>query len=251
MHPLVKGAAAVAVLTALGSLDRGSPPPPRLVAGPAKARGVDGLPALCGPGTLPEGPICVPIPADEGAGSRAPVDLGLGRGRRAEEAIPRRPDRPADPARYRYPVEGQKVLGGFDAGATPQGIRLDAAPGEAIKLLAIEHQEGPAEVVFASDRAGVATVATRHVAREGARTRDYLLIYGHLDHLAPDLVVGEKLEAGAALGVAAAKAPAEISLEARQVRESAPQKAGPLNEKRLTDAAVAIPTDLRNVLPPR
>src|SRR5262245_2463115 len=122
MHPLVKGAAAVAVLTALESFDRGPPPRPQSVQAPAQARGVDGLPALCGPGTLPEGPVCVRIPAEDLA---APKEIAsLGRSARGQDAIPRRPDRPADPGRYRYPVEEQKVLGGFDVGATPQGIRL-------------------------------------------------------------------------------------------------------------------------------
>jgi len=248
MHPLVKGAAAVAVLTALGGLDHGSPPPPRVVEAPAKARGVDGLPALCAKGTLPEGPVCVRIPAEDEASAR-PADLG--RARRAEEAIPRRPDRPADPARYRYPVEGQQVLGGFDVGATPQGVRLAAAPGETIKLVALDHQDGPAEVVFVADRPGAAAVATRHAVREGERTRVILLVFGHLDHVAPGLAVGAKLEAGAAIGFAAPKPPTEISLEARQVRESAAAKAGPLDEKRLTDTSLAIPIDLRNVLATR
>jgi len=247
MHPLVKGAAAASVLTALGSLDRGPPPQQQPVQAPAQARGVDGLPALCGPGTLPEGPICVRIPAEDAVGPREPVELR--RARRGEEAIPRRPDRPADPGQYRYPVKDQKVLGGFDVGATPQGIRLAAEPGETIKLVALEHQEGPAEVVFAGNRAGGAAVATRHVVREGERTRVYIVIHGHLDQVEPGLAASAKLEPGAALGKAAPAPPAEISLEARQVRESvAAAKTGPLDDKRLTDATIAIPIDLRNVL---
>src|SRR3954466_1262645 len=128
MHPLVKGAAAIAVLTALGSLDQGSPPPPPPAVAPASARGVDGLPALCGPGSLPEGPVCVRVPPPD-----APPRAELGRRSSVaggDESIPRRPDRPADPDRYRYPVEGQRVLGGFDVGAAPQGIRISASPGE-------------------------------------------------------------------------------------------------------------------------
>jgi hypothetical protein len=66
MHPLVKGAVAVAVLTALGRLAgaerAAAPPPPE-----EHAKGVDGMPALCGPGTLPEGPVCVRIPKDVAA----------------------------------------------------------------------------------------------------------------------------------------------------------------------------------------
>lgn len=245
MHPLVKGAAAVAVLTALGGLDRGPPPPPPTVAPPALSRGVDGLPALCGPGSLPEGPVCLRVPLEQASPL---VDLGRGKG--APESIPRRPDRPADPARYRYPGEAPRVLGGFDVGATPQGIRLAAAPGEQIKLLALEHQEGPAEVVFASDEKGAATLATYHLVRDGERALAYLLILRELDRLAPGIAAGALLAPGAPLGVAGASAPAEFSLEARQVRgATARERRGPLDQKRLTDPSVAIPIDLRNVLP--
>jgi hypothetical protein len=253
MHPLVKGAAAVAVLTALGGLDRGSPPPPAVVA-PPSARGIDGLPALCGTGALPEGPVCLRILC-----LRIPLPGGPPRGeigRRAgvasaDESIPRRPDRSADPGRYRYPVEGQRVLGGFDVGVTPQGIRIAASPGERIKLIALERQEGPAEVVFASDSKGAAAIATYHLVREGERARAYLLILRGLAGLEPGLAAGALLEPGAPLGSAALHEPAEISLEARQMREAMTlEKQGPLDEKRLTDAAVGIPIDLRNVLPP-
>jgi hypothetical protein len=243
MHPLVKGAAAVAVLTALGGLDRGSPPKP-LAAAPANAPGVDGAPALCGPGSLPEGPVCLRIPLEE-----APPRAELGRRSGAEESIPRRPDRPADPDRYRYPVEGQRVLGGFDVGATPQGIRLAAAPGERIKLVALERQEGPAEVVFVSDNQGAAAIATYHLVRDGERARAYLLIVRGMERLEPGLVAGAMLEPGAPLGVAAPHEPAAISLEARQMREARTlDKQGPLEEKKLTDPAVGIPIDLRNML---
>src|SRR5262245_41520861 len=120
MHPLVKGAAAVAVLTALGSLDQGAPPPPPPpLAAPPSERGVDGLPALCDREALPEGPVCVRIPPPS-----APPKEPLARRGSAAESIPRRPDRSPDPASYRYPVEGQRVLGGFDVSETPQGVRL-------------------------------------------------------------------------------------------------------------------------------
>lgn len=250
MHPLVKGAAAVAVLTALGGLDRGSPPPPAVVVAPANARGVDGLPALCGPGSLPEGPVCVRVPLPE-APPRAEIGRRSGAAS-AAESIPRRPDRPADPDRYRYPVEGQRVLGGFDVGATPQGIRLAASPGERIPLLALEHQEGPAEVVFVSDSKGDAAIATYHLVRDGERAHAFLLIVRGLDRIEPGLSTGAMLGPGAPLGFAALHEPAEISLEARQMREAMTlEKQGPLDDKRLTDPAVGIPIDLRNVLEPR
>jgi hypothetical protein len=191
--------------------------------------------------------VCVRIPVDD-APPRA--DLGLERG--AQESIPRRPDRPADPARYRYPGEAPRVLGGFDVGAAPQGIRLAAAPGEQIKLLSLEHQEGPAEVALASDSQGAAWVATYHLVREGERERAYLVILRDLDRLDPGVVKGATLAPGAPLGVVRSSGPAEISLEARQMREATARgKRGLVDDKRLTDPAIAIPIDLRNVLPLR
>src|SRR5438067_958223 len=107
MHPLVRGAAAAAVLTGLGRLEA---PAPEL---PAEAPitavvGVDGLPAPCGAGTLPEGPVCVRIPreAERGATLLAPDARAPEPGREAAGTgrIPRRPERPADPAAYVFPV---------------------------------------------------------------------------------------------------------------------------------------------------
>src|SRR5690349_5151120 len=101
MHPLVRGAAAAAVLTALGGLDRDRPDPAPAVVPPAQAKGVDGFPAPCGPGTLPEGPVCVRVPgapepaaSPPGPGDREPRSLG------ALDRIPRRPERSADAAAY-------------------------------------------------------------------------------------------------------------------------------------------------------
>jgi hypothetical protein len=256
MHPLVKAAASVAVLTALGSLDRGPAPLAAPIAAPSAARGVDGLPALCGPGTLPEGPVCVRIPA-EGAAEIAsrPVN-DVGRSGTAGERVPRRPDRPEAAALYRYPVgvgeRAPKVLGAFEGERGGRGLEIAATPGEKVKLVALEGQEGPAEVVFAGERGGALVVATRHDVREGAELHRYLLIHGALDRLEPGLAEGARLEPGAALGYAAIAAGGHlitITLEARQVRAGA--ALGTMDEKRLADSSVSVPIDLRNVLPLR
>jgi hypothetical protein len=257
MHPLVKAAASVAVLTALGSLDRGPTPHAAPITPPAAARGVDGLPALCGPGTLPEGPVCVRIPL-EGApvATAAPIVNDLGRAGTAGDRVPRRPDRPDDAAKYRYPVglgeRAPRVMSAFEGERGGHGVDIAATPGEKVTLVALEGQEGLAEVVFAGDRDGALAVATRHDVREGAELRSYVLIHGGLERLEQGLAEGAKLEAGAALGhvpITAGGHLITLSLEARQVRAGA--TLGTVDEKRLADSSVSVPIDLRNVLPLR
>lgn len=257
MHPLVKAAASVAVLTALGSLDRGPKPRPAPIAPPAAARGVDGLSALCGPGTLPEGPVCVRIPIEGTATAPAsPIVNDVGRSGTAGERVPRRPDRPEDAALYRYPVgvgeRAPRVVGAFDGAAGGHGVEIAATPGEKVALVALEGQEGPAEVVFAGDDEGGLAVATLHDVREGAEVHRYLLIHRGLERLEQGIAEGARIEAGAALGHAPIVNGGHlitINLEARQVRSGA--MLGTMDEKRLADAAVSVPIDLRNVLPRR
>jgi hypothetical protein len=275
MHPLVRAAAAVAVLTALGSLDRGPRAQAPAVVAPAQARGVDGMPALCPPGTLPEGPVCLRLPPDEPASARAnvlaadraladrtPADRALADRALADRLgadqpgaeIPRGPDRPEDPARYLFPIGSSehppRVVRGFGKDRDAPGIVLAARPGEKVTVVTLDQQEGAAELVFAGDRDGP-TLATSHLVREGGQLRAYLVIYGKLDHFAPDLAVGASLEPGATLGHAAvhraSEGLVEITLEARQLREGG--RLGELDAKKLGDPALSIPTDLRNVLP--
>jgi hypothetical protein len=262
MHPLVRGAAAAAVLTALGSFDRGAPAPAASEVPPGESRGVDGLPAPCGAGTLPEGPVCIRIPREEEAASLRlavlpdlPADRpgavrdAPSRGGAVADRIPRRPERPADPAKYVYPVgapdKAPRVIGGLDE----PGIRLAVRPGDKVTVLALEHQVGPAEVVFAGDLFG-RTIVTAHVIEEGSRKRTLLLFHGGLDHTAPGAVQGARLEPGAELGAARTELGAgliDVYLEAREVREGA--KIDGADGKRLVDPATSVPTDVRNVLP--
>jgi hypothetical protein len=254
MHPLVRGAAAAAVFTALGSLDRSAPPPPPDEAPRSAVRGVDGLPAPCLPGTLPEGPVCVRIPAAEAGVVSLDADppRAAGRSGVTVDRISRRPERPADAAAYLYPIGGTtrapRILGGLDGRGDLPGVRLAARPGEKVVLLALDHQEGPAEVVLVGDLFGP-TVVTRHELAEGGRKRSCLLIHGRLDRVDPGLAPGAKLDAGAVLGFARADnggGLVEIYLEARQLREGAS-----LDPKKLTDASAALPIDVRDVLPLR
>jgi hypothetical protein len=257
MHPLVKAAASVAVLTALGSLDRGPKPRPAPIAAPSAARGVDGLPALCGPCTLPEGPVCVRIPVEGAAPVVSRPVNDVGRSGTAGERVPRRPDRPEDAARYLYPVgsaeRAPRVMGAFDGERGGHGVDLAVRPAEKVTLVALEGQEGPAEVVFAGERDDALVVATRHDVREGAELRSYLLIHGALERLEQGVAEGARLTPGATLGYAAVVVAGghlvTISLEARQVRAGA--TLGTMDAKRLADSSVSVPIDLRNVLPLR
>jgi hypothetical protein len=121
MHPLVRGAAAAALLTALNGV--AGPPPAPIPSFAPQIAGVDSMPLFCGPRAVPEGPVCVPLPPpgveldsaeplvpEPGASLRQPSHV--------REQIPRHPDRPADPALYRYPVGGTGappvILSGYD-----------------------------------------------------------------------------------------------------------------------------------------
>ncbi|MEP7119289.1 MAG: hypothetical protein ABJE95_00025 [Byssovorax sp.] len=257
MHPLVKAAASVAVLTALGSLDRGPTPRAAPITPPAAARGVDGLPALCAPGTLPEGPVCLRIPLEgASAATTLPVVNDRGRSGTTGERVPRRPDRPEDAAQYRYPVgvgeRAPRVVSAFEGASGGHGVEIAATPGEKVTLVSLEGQEGPAEVVFAGDRDGALAVATRHDVREGAALRSYVVIYSGMERLEQGLAEGAKLEGGAALGhvpISAGGHLITLNLEARQVRAGA--TLGTMDDARLGDGAVSVPIDLRNVLPLR
>jgi hypothetical protein len=258
MHPLVRGAAAAAVFTALGSVDRTAPPPPPGEAPATEVRGVDGLPAPCQPGTLPEGPVCIRVPTEAEAGrvrleadarnQKAPAG-----GRTGVEAdrIARRPERPADPAAYLYPIGGARpprILGVADGRDDLPGLHLAARPGEKVVALALDQQDGPAEVVLVGELFGP-TVVTRHDVTSGGRTRTYLLFQGRLDRAEAGLAAGAKVVADAILGYARAGNGGgliEVYVEARLLREGAA-----VDPRKLTDAATAVPVDVRDVLPLR
>ncbi|XXX75864.1 M23 family metallopeptidase [Sorangium sp. So ce134] len=286
--PLVRGAAASALVLALGGLDDPAPPPPAVVPPAAAARGAAGAAALCGPRTVPEGAACVPLPApgaplpEGGAaalsgpgGARA---AGAGARGQAYEHIPRRPERPASAAAYAFPlgapgqppgfllVEGAPAQPGAPPPAGPVaaigaarpeppswagGVDLAAARGERVAALKLEGQEGKAEVVFVGELSGI-TVATAHDVREADRVRRYVVLHGHLDRPGPGVVAGARLDAGDVVGYAGdtgSPGLVRLRLEARQLREGA--RLSDLDPKRLTDAAVTVPCDLRNVLPLR
>ncbi len=289
--PLVRGAAASALVLALGGLDDPSPPPPAIVPPAAAARGAAGAAALCGPRTVPEGAACIPLPAPgaplpEGGAAALSGPAGArptraGERGQAYEHIPRRPERPASAAAYAFPIGAPAQPPGFllvegapaQAGAPPPagpvaaigaarpeppswagGVEIAATRGERVTALRLEGQEGKAEVVFVGELSGI-TVATAHDVREARdvdRVRRYVVLHGHLDRPGPGVVAGARLDAGDVVGYAGETGSlglVRLHLEARQLREGA--RLSDLDPKRITDAAVTVPCDLRNVLPLR
>ncbi|KYF57530.1 hypothetical protein BE04_17100, partial [Sorangium cellulosum] len=96
------------------------------------------------------------------------------------------------------------------------------------------------------------TVATAHDVRDVDRVRRYVLLHGHLDRPGPGVVAGARLDAGDVVGYAGdtgSPGLVRLRLEARQLREGA--RLSDLDPKRIIDAAVTVPCDLRNVLPLR
>lgn len=266
MHPLVRGAAASALLFALSSLDPPPAPAPPVVVPPAAAarapgpRGAFGdglgLIALCPPRTLPEGSACVPLPGP----TALPDEPGaVPRSAGAQEHIPRRPDRPADTAAYRYPLGAPDrtpiLLGGFeiapDGDPRPGTVDLAAARGEPVTATTLEGQEGDPEVAFVGELFGI-TVGTVHTVREGDRIQRYLVLHGHLERPGPGVVAGSRLRAGDTLGFAGdtgSPGLLHLRLDVRKVREGA--RLEQLAPRRFLDSAISIACDPRNVLPRR
>jgi hypothetical protein len=256
MHPLLRGAACAAVLGALSGLE---PAPERPTERAAAPHGTSGMAALCAKRSVPEGDACVPLPPagallDDGeaaSGARSPS-------RRSEtrERIPRRPDRPADAARYVFPVGSAEhvpeVLRGLDVKAAEpsraafEGVELAAGRAEPVKLVALEHQQGDAEIAFVGDLDGP-TVITTHAVELGGRVRTYLVVLSGLGHAEPDLAPGAKPKPGAPLGVVGDAA--RVRLDIRQVREGV--DLAKIAPSRLVTPSVSVSCDARNVLPLR
>jgi murein DD-endopeptidase MepM/ murein hydrolase activator NlpD len=108
-------------------------------------------------------------------------------------------------------------------------------------------QSSQAEVVAAGDLFGH-TVVTLHHVDEGGRARQYLVFYGRLDAIAPDVAADKKLDAGDLIGfVGDSGTPGfvHLHLEVREVRDEI--DVHPLDIAHLLDQAVSIPVDARNV----
>lgn len=189
------------------------------------------------------------------------------------DQIGRRPDRPEDYDAYRYPIppglpNGKSVISGYDLDRPDQaqrrgrtlkavghgGVDLPQAKGTRIPMMALDHQQGDAEVIFVGPLFGT-TVITLHTLREGGQLRDYILLFGHLDGPAPGLTKGQTLRDGDLVGFVGDTGSPELvhlHLEARRVREGVDVRAVATSggAALLADSA-SIVCDPRNVLPLR
>jgi murein DD-endopeptidase MepM/ murein hydrolase activator NlpD len=220
--------------------------------------------------------VHVPTDDDEGEPD-SPVSPNAHRERSGRWAhydqIPRRPDRPADYDAYQYPVPpglpgGHSVVSGYDLdrpdpaqrrGPTIHavghgGVDLPQVKGSPVRMLALEHQVGDADVVYTGFYFGT-TVMTRHTVREAGKVRDYLAIFGHLDSVAPGVKVGGTLASGDVLGFVGdtgSKELVHLHYETRRVRDGVDlMKKVVVGPSILVDDSVSIVCDPRNVLPLR
>jgi len=246
MRPLVRAAlvvaAAVVLVRAAGwvvrSASEGEAP------APASATGAASGEAPCPPRTLPDQGACVPVPVLAAvAAEDAPPAPALDR-----DHVPRLPGRPADPARYRWPLPlppaGLAEVSVPLDPPSPVAVALPAEGHGEVRAVRLEGQVGDAEVLFVGELVG-RTVVTLHTVRAAAGLRSLVLIHGQLAELAPGLARGQNLRAGAPLGAVLAPGGA-LLLELREVRRDVDVQALPADE--LRHPARTIPVDLRNLL---
>ncbi len=267
MQPVVRAAAAVAVVAALSAAQ---PPQGREASSRALALPQEpGLPSLCPPGTLPDARVCVPFPR-QSAGSERDHAQNRHRDRsgahRQYDHIPRQPERPADYLKYRYPIappaSGSFVMSGYDLDRPEVdqrhtanrevghgGIDLAQSRGTEVRVTDLDNQVGDAEVVYVGEVFGN-SVVTRHALREGSRLRDYIVIHGHLEGTGAGLEPGRNVSAGSLVGfVGDSGSPGivHLHLEVRRVRDHVElQKLG---AQKLIQNAYTVACDPRNVLP--
>jgi murein DD-endopeptidase MepM/ murein hydrolase activator NlpD len=237
------------------------------------------LSASCPPGTLPDGDVCVHLPTDDEPPGDAPLSAENTHRERSGrwavyEQIPRRPDRPADYDAYRYPVPaglpgGHFVVSGYDLdrpndsqrrGRTLRavghgGVDLPDPRGTPVAMVPLDHQVGDADVVYVGPLFGT-TVVTRHTVREAGRLRDYVLLFGHLDGVAPGLAAGQPLKEGEVLGFVGDTGSPELihlHLEARRVRDGVDiaERIHTRSGGSLLDSEATVVCDPRNILPLR
>ena len=228
--------------------------------------------APCPPGTLPDADVCIPVPESLVAdGEALLLEHNAHRTRAGSwteyDDIPRRPERPSKYRQYRYPVDISKndefLMSGFDLNLPDAdqrrggklrlvghgGIDIAARRGAEVRLVALEHQQGEADVLFVGPLIGN-TVVTRHSVRESGVVREYLVFYGHLQAPASGLMRGATVAEGSVIGfVGDSDSPGAIHLhlEIRQVRSNVDSQALAKGELLLNARTVAC--DPRNVLP--
>lgn len=272
MEPLARAATLLAALVALSRAADSDTPLPLAwqTRGERPAASAGGArPSGCPGGTLPDHGVCIPVPADS-AGRELDVEKNAHRDARGAwrfyEQIPRRPERPADYRRYRWPVaplpDQNLVVSGYDLDKPDSeqrrgshvkaighgGIDIAQRRGAEVRLPGLEHQAGDAEVLLVGEAFGN-SVITRHALRESGRLREYVLVFGHLEGPAPGLVRGMNLREGSLVGfVGDSGSPGDVHLhlEVRRVRDGI--NVAELAPGDITKNAKTVVCDPRNVL---
>jgi murein DD-endopeptidase MepM/ murein hydrolase activator NlpD len=228
--------------------------------------------AECPPGTVPDFGACVHLGgADEGPLAPARPNIHREKSGRLTQydQIPRLPERPADYDAYRYPIPpglpgGHYVVSGYDLDRPDEkqrrgaalshvghgGVDLPQTKGTPVKLVALEHQEGPAEVLYTGPLFGT-TVVTRQSLREGGHLLDYVVLFGHLDSIAAGVTPGRTLEDGelvGAVGDTGSRELVHLHYEVRRVRDGIDLARVAAGAQLLAEN-VSVVCDPRNVLP--
>jgi murein DD-endopeptidase MepM/ murein hydrolase activator NlpD len=260
----------------LGAPGRALSPIRVAIAGAAPEEGSAGsgpVRTACPPGTAPDEGACVHLVANAEDGTLAPTRSNIHHEKSGRltsyEQIPRLPERPSDYDAYRYPIPpglpgGHYVVSGYDLDRPDEqqrrgrklshvghgGVDLPQAKGTPVKLVALEHQEGEAEVLYTGYLFGT-TVVTHHAVREGGRVNDYIVLFGHLDTVAPGLAPGAVLREGDLVGGVGDTGSPELvhlHLEVRRVREGVDIGKVPAGAMLIAES-VSVVCDPRNVLP--
>lgn len=244
-----------------------------LAAGASPSAGISDLRAgTCPPGTAPDGEVCIHLETvADGPVAEARANVHRERSGRwaTYDQIPRLPERPADYDRYRYPIPpgvagGHYVVSGYDLDQPDEkqrraptlthvghgAVDLPQAKGTPVAMITLEHQEGPAEVLYAGPLFGT-TVLTRHSLREGGQLRDYVMLLGHLDTISPGISAGTSVEEGQVVGTVGDTASphfVHLHLEVRRVRENVDLGKVAAGAPMIAES-VTVVCDPRNVLP--
>jgi hypothetical protein len=127
-------------------------------------------------------------------------------------------------------------------------LALHAQPGTEVRAIALTGQEGDATVLFTGALHGT-SVVTHHRVREAGTLRDYFVIVGALDSVAPGVKKGAPLPVNQPLGALPARADdgePSLYLAVRRLRSG--YDLASLEGENLLTSPRAMGCDPRNVL---